>query len=398
MPTSIPLASAIASAALLALGAAAPAMAQQVDSAGGTVRLSQKLNDTGLTRCTRDFNTFTSDCAGTGQDAETGRDASLPGNLNGHGGFSFAKICNSGQTAGTGTCSSTAALGSGADDWGCTYDRVTDLAWEVKTTDGGPRDVAARYTNVGDGRDGDASAFVAEVNAAGLCGASDWRLPTSHELQGIEDFNRAKPHPSIDSNWFPNTLVDHYWASEPFATQESTVAWVTSFIMDPRNISTTGEARTTLNGVRLVRSTATATARPARRFALRDDEAADASSHLVWKRCSVGQSWDGTNCTGRIRKFDFGGAVAHAQQVAADTGKAWRVPNAKELYSLVDNTRLRPAIDPDVFPDTLGDLYWTSTAYAWTATGGWAVTFNGGHTLAYYSGYQLALRLVRDGN
>ena len=383
----------LASAALLSLCAAVPALA----ASGGTVRLAPHLNDTGLTRCTRDFNTFTTDCAGTGQDAESGRDATRPANRDGHGGFAFTKVCNSGQSAGTGTCSPAAALGAGPDDWGCTYDRVTGLEWEVKTADGGLRDVNTRYTNYGDGRDGDASALVAAVDAAGLCGASDWRLPTSHELQGIENFNRAKPHPSIDETWFPNTLVDHYWASEPFATQESTAAWVTSFIMDPRNISTTAESRSNPNGVRLVRSTTTAAAATAApRFSVTGDEALDASSRLVWMRCTVGQSWDGTHCSGHIRKFDFGGAVAFAQQKAASTGKAWRVPNAKELYSLVDNAQLRPAIDAGVFPDTLADLYWTSTAYAWTATGGWAVTFDGGHTLAYYSGYELALRLVRD--
>ena len=388
----------IASATLLALCAAAPAMAGQIDSTGGTVRLVQAMNDTGLTRCTRDFSTFTSDCAGTGQDAETGRDAAHPAGGNGHGGFTFVKVCNSGETAGSGSCSAAAVLGSGPDDWGCTLDRVTGLEWEVKAADGGLRDVATRYTNFGDGRAGDASAFVAAVNAAGLCGTSDWRLPSSHELQGIENFNRAKPHPSIDSAWFPNTLVDHYWASEPFFGQESTVAWITSFIMDPRNISTTAEARTTLNGVRLVRSTAAAGAAAARRFVVQDDEALDANSRLVWMRCSAGQSWDGTTCSGHVRKFDFGGAIAFAQQKAADTGKAWRVPNAKELYSLVDNARPSPAIDTDVFPGTPASLYWTSTAYAWTATGGWVVTFDGGHTLAYYSGYELALRLVRDGN
>ena len=165
--------------------------------------------------------------------------------------------------------------------------------------------------------------------------------------------------------------------------------------MDPRNISTTGEGRGTLNGVRVARWPDTTRSRT-RHFDAHDDAAIDATSRLVWMRCSVGQSWDGSTCTGYIRRFDFQAAMAFAQEQAARTGQAWRVPNAKELASLVDPTRKHPAIDPVAFPNTLPDLYWTSTAYAWTATGGWAVTFDGGQTLAYYDGYQLALRLVHD--
>ena len=372
---------------LLLLCSALPAAA-----ADAGVPLAQRLNDTGLTRCTRDFRSFTHDCAGTGQDADSGRDAVRRGNLNGHAGFAFLKVCNSGEAAGTGSCTAQAALGDGPDDWGCTFDRVTGLEWEVKTNDAGPRDVHWLYTNFGNHGVGDASSFVDAVNAAGLCGANDWRLPLTGELQGIEDFDHASPKPSIDLRFFPNTLVAHYWNAEPFVGQETTVAWVTSFLMDPKNISVTAEVRSTPNGVRLVRGGATGAAR----YLARGAEVEAVAAHLVWQRCSVGQHWDGTTCAGTPRGFDFGGAIAYAQQHAAATGKPWRVPNAKELNSIVDHARQHPAIDTDVFPGTDPDLYWTSTAYAWTATGAWAVTFDGGQVLAYYGGFGLDLRLVRD--
>jgi hypothetical protein len=42
-------------------------------------------------------------------------------------------------------------------------------------------------------------------------------------------------------------------------------------------------------------------------------------------------------------------------------GAAWRLPTLIELLSIVDFTRSSPSIDPDAFPATPGDSFWTST-------------------------------------
>lgn len=73
------------------------------------------------------------------------------------------------------------------------------------------------YTNYGDGRAGDASAYVAAVNAQGLCGFTNWRLPTVTELQSLVDYGKPYPGPTIDTNWFPHTLGLFYWTSESVA-------------------------------------------------------------------------------------------------------------------------------------------------------------------------------------
>lgn len=39
----------------------------------------------------------------------------------------------------------------------------------------------------------DTQKFVADVNSAGLCGATDWRMPTVKELEGIADLGRSNP-------------------------------------------------------------------------------------------------------------------------------------------------------------------------------------------------------------
>jgi hypothetical protein len=69
---------------------------------------------------------------------------------------------------------------------------------------------------------------VAAVNAARLCGYSDWRLPTADELQGIVDYGVAYPDPTIDVTWFPNTQQGVYWTGTGYAGR-SYYAWYVNF-------------------------------------------------------------------------------------------------------------------------------------------------------------------------
>jgi hypothetical protein len=69
-------------------------------------------------------------------------------------------------------------------------------------------------------------AFVQAVNAQGLCGASDWRMPTRSELMSIVDNGRSNP--AIDSEYFPNTPSWWYWSSSPYANGSS-AAWNVGF-------------------------------------------------------------------------------------------------------------------------------------------------------------------------
>lgn len=120
----------------------------------------------------------------------------------------------------------------------CVLDAVTGLTWEGKPADGSFRDKANRYTNF-DNPDkaqvmvsnapshpspdqitaaSNALAYVKAVNAAKLCGHSDWRLPSMAELHDLVSFGRATP-PMLDPAWFPNTPTQFfYWTSEAYPT------------------------------------------------------------------------------------------------------------------------------------------------------------------------------------
>lgn len=193
------------------------------------------LNDTGISgqQCYDVGSNLLGACATStlgNQDGHTGRDATQATNGKADGvlGFSFEKVCNNGQTAGEGVCPAKPKLGGGDNRWGCTRDRVTGLMWEVKTASG-LRAGNLNYTyytptfdpNGQLGAATDATGFINAVNAAGLCGASDWRLPTAREAQSLAYYGgMASPGGdgliAIDTNWFPNTVEAFYWTSTPF--------------------------------------------------------------------------------------------------------------------------------------------------------------------------------------
>lgn len=206
-----------------------------------TSTATNKLNDTGITTCSDD-DTKGLDCpvAGyEGQDAEYGRDAQdAAGTLTkigaGSGGFDFTKLDASGN-----------ALAASASEWSCVQDNVTGLVWEVKTDDRGLRDGDWNYTwynstGVNDGgapgtpnggfcfdtENCDTEKYVAAVNSQGLCGASDWRLPSREALRSILDYGSI--YPTIDTDYFPNTRPSGYWSSSPSA-KSNDYAWYVNF-------------------------------------------------------------------------------------------------------------------------------------------------------------------------
>jgi hypothetical protein len=221
-----------------------------------------------------------------------------------------------------------------------------------------------RYTNFGDRRAGDASEFVDRVNGASLCGFADWRLPTLQELHSLLDYGAMTvAAPWIDAAWFPNTSAAHYWTSTVISPQLgpfSRVKWVQ---FNPRGFLIQPGDRSELYGVRLVRGGGAVV--PAQgRFALATDgqEVTDLQTSLVWRRCAEGMSYAGGTCTGSAIIATHEQALQLATAASAASGKAWRLPNAKELIGLADPDRRAPARDPNAFPGAASAApYWAST-------------------------------------
>ena len=120
-------------------------------------------------------------------------------------------------------------------------------------------------------------------------------------------------------------------------------------------------------------------------------EVTDAQAGLVWRRCSEGQIWSAGICSGTPTTFTHEQALAYAR-----TQTVWRIPNVKELSSLVDTSRFNPAIDGNAFPLTPSALYWSASPDVRLPSLAWAVDFGLGGVVSNnrYSSTVL-LRLVR---
>jgi len=110
----------------------------------------------------------------------------------------------------------------------------------------------------------------------------------------------------------------------------------------------------------------------------------DATTSLMWQQCSAGQSTTTTPCdTGTAAYYDWGAgtatsALAYCQGLSLAGFSDWRLPNVKELKSLVSATTANPAINTAYFPKTQSYYYWTSTSDANGPATAWYVGFDYG--------------------
>ncbi len=72
----------------------------------------------------------------------------------------------------------------------------------------------------------------------------------------------------------------------------------------------------------------------------------------------------------------------------------WRLPNRRELMSIVDYTRISPTINTTFFPNTQSNWYWTSTTYKATTSFAWNVFFYDG-TVSGGGDYKTGTSYVR---
>lgn len=133
-------------------------------------------------------------------------------------------------------------------------------------------------------------------------------------------------------------------------------------------------------------------------FSSSDDgqEVTDQASGLIWRRCAEGMSWNGATCAGSALVFTHEAALIHARSEVAASGKAWRLPNVKELSSLVDRGRINPSIDIAAFPATPSSVFWSSSPYPLITGYAWHVVFSDGGVDGNWRFYDFAVRLVRD--
>lgn len=115
-------------------------------------------------------------------------------------------------------------------------------------------------------------------------------------------------------------------------------------------------------------------------------EVADNVTGLVWQRGLSDAS------------MNWSGAKSYCANLAS-AGGGWRLPTVVELLSIVDFTRLNPAIDTSAFSlgssSAAGDWFWTSSPYAGSSGYAWAIHFGSGMSVNYAASAANWVRCVR---
>lgn len=216
------------------------------------------------------------------------------------------------------------------------------------------------------------------VGGVSIGGYSNWRLPTKKELLRIANFGRENP--AIDTNIFPATKNACY-LTQTLCTGQAEHVWSVDF--------TTGSVSATPDYtscyVRLVHGEKST--EPADLVDNGDGTVTDNKTGLMW------QGGEGECCSGWLGALSF----CEGSTLAGYTD--WRLPNIKELESIVNTLKNDPAIDTAFFGATLSRGYWSSTVLSSNTHFGWKVNFEDG-LINHYSAEEepLVSRCVRGGN
>ena len=131
-----------------------------------------------------------------------------------------------------------------------------------------------------------------------------------------------------------------------------------------------------------------------------DGTVTDKITGLMWRQCSEGRS--STDCSGgSATSHTWQGALQIPANINTQGGFAgysdWRLPNLKELASLVEERCYSPAINVTLFPNTPSSSYWSASPYASSSAYAWYVHFYYGSDYGGNRTYGLYVRLVRTG-
>lgn len=126
----------------------------------------------------------------------------------------------------------------------------------------------------------------------------------------------------------------------------------------------------------------------------------DNDNGLRWDQCAYGLS--GANCgTGTAVQLSWQNALQKVQEANAANYKGisnWRLPNVKELESLIDlSVPSGSRINATYFPATPNSFTWSSTPFAGNAAEAWYVSFFSGGIGHTSNTTTAILRLVTDG-
>lgn len=119
------------------------------------------------------------------------------------------------------------------------------------------------------------------------------------------------------------------------------------------------------------------------------------SSGLMWSVCSLGQNFEKGECQGKATKLNWQNAMQAAKKSQLAGYDNWRLPSIDELNLIVEIGCHNPAINLQVFPNTIGGGYWSASTVARVKKNARAMFFFYGEDSSFYKKTPYFVRLVR---
>lgn len=206
------------------------------------------------------------------------------------------------------------------------------------------------------------------------CISIGMRLPTAKELMQI--VHNDSSDPAIDTNTFINTHSSAYWSSSTYALDCCVAGWYVDFsdgYVDNYYKPYNGYVRC-VNGSESDPSLKDNS----------DSTVTDNVTGLMW------QQQEGGN-------MDWEAALAYCEGLSLAGYSDWRLPNKNDLQSIVDYSRINPALNT-LFFTVSASHYWSSTTYAASSNRAWSM-YSGHGSLYYYNKLEsFDVRCVRTGS
>jgi probable HAF family extracellular repeat protein len=308
---------------------------------------------------TRSWNSSGSEipCAGTGQDGDIQAGAAWP---------------NPRFTPGTGT------------EADCMVDNLTGLMW--------PKN--ANYFNGTKNWD---DAIDSASNLT-LCGHSDWRLPNENELESLTNADASDNAAWLMSMGLTSVQRNFYWSSTTQALYPLS-AWVIDMWDSAVTYDSRGKAA--YNYVWPVRGVSGGSSGPSAiwktgqttSYRAGDDGDFEMGIASSDPRFTLGTGTEADCIVDKLTGLmwpknanyfngvkNWGDAIDSAGNLTLCGHSDWRLPNKKELRTLVNYSHYLPALDAGhPFANVRSDsYYWSSTTSAYDATKAWIVNISGG--------------------
>ena len=123
----------------------------------------------------------------------------------------------------------------------------------------------------------------------------------------------------------------------------------------------------------------------------------DNCTGLMWRQCSEGQSTStSSNCSGSATTYTWDAALSQCLNSSYAGYSDWRLPNVRELPSIVRYGSSSPAIDLTYFPNTPSAHYWSASTYVNSPSSAWYVDFYYGFVVVSTKSTGYDVRCVRQ--